>query len=461
MNYLSFSGIIIFATSIASSIFVFYSKPRTTLKLTWGLFCLSVSLWGFGLFKAFITVDYNNALFWARFLNLSALTIPLFFVHFVFLFSNKIQPKKKELSIYYIIVCVILFLAIFAPREFIPSLSPKSGFPFYPNPGLLYYVFSLIFVFLSGYGSYLLFLESKRENTIRSYQAKYILFGVTIGFLGGGSTFLEVFDLNIYPFGTSLVTIYVVLTTYAIIRYRLMDIKLVITRFGIFVFVYSVVLGIPFGLVIGLREWLMGFFGQGWFWAPMVSLLVLATAGPFIYLFIQRRAEEVLLQEQRQYQKTLRQASTGMARVKEIDKLLNLMVHIVSRTVRLEYCAIYLLDGTRGNYVLKASRGSESLRSELLKELEAESVLIKRLKEKQEIIVCEEIRQKAVDISDAHAGEMVSTIRLLGAELVVPSLDGENLIAVLVLGKKKSGEIYSPDDLLVFSILANQSALGI
>ena len=105
MNYLSLSGIVIFFASITCSGIVFCSKPKTALKNIWGLFSLAVSCWGLGLFKAYTTVDYTYALFWARFLNLSALTIPIFFLHFVFLFTEKLREKRNELVIYYLLSC--------------------------------------------------------------------------------------------------------------------------------------------------------------------------------------------------------------------------------------------------------------------------------------------------------------------------------------------------------------------
>ena len=228
MNYLSISGIVVFISSIICSGFVCLAKPRTILKTTWGLFSLSISFWGLGLFKTYTTTDYTNALFWARFLNLSALTVPVFFIHFVFLFTKRLQTKWKELIVYYVLMFITFLLAILFPKTFIPHLSPKSGYQFYPNAGAVYYMLPVIIGYLASYGSYLLYFETKNKNKTKSYQARYILFGVVIGFLGAGTAFFEVFDLKIYPFGASFVTLYVVLTTYAIIKYHLMDIKLAI-----------------------------------------------------------------------------------------------------------------------------------------------------------------------------------------------------------------------------------------
>ena len=48
-----------------------------------------------------------------------------------------------------------------------------------------------------------------------------------------------------------------------------------------------------------------------------------------------------------------------------------------------------------------------------------------------------------------------------GASVVVPSLIRERLLGFMVLGDKRSGEIYTKDDLRVFTVLANQFALAI
>ena len=123
-----------------------------------------------------------------------------------------------------------------------------------------------------------------------------------------------------------------------------MDVKLAFTRTGIFVAVYSLVLGIPFAIAFLGKEKLQFYFGDNWWLVPMVVLTILATVGPFIYLYIQKRAEEQLLKEQRRYQSTLSQASAGMGRIKDLKRLLELIVYIVTRAVRLDHSSVYIFD---------------------------------------------------------------------------------------------------------------------
>jgi len=57
--------------------------------------------------------------------------------------------------------------------------------------------------------------------------------------------------------------------------------------------------------------------------------------------------------------------------------------------------------------------------------------------------------------------QLEKIIASLEGALLVPIFIDQNLTAIIVMGKKESGKVYSEDDLGVFSILANQTALAI
>ncbi len=253
--------------------------------------------------------------------------------------------------------------------------------------------------------------------------------------------------------------LYAAISTYAIFKYHLIDIRIAITRISIFVLVYSVVLGIPFALAFGFGGQLKYLFGEIWWIVPLISSTVLATVGPFIFLYIQRRAEDKLLWEQRQYQATLRRASLGMGKIKDLQRLLDLTVHIVIKAVRIEHCAVYLLHQDAGKFIRKAFKGADTAARDIVVSLEAP--LIRYLQRQREPLVYDEVKQKSIDFKDEVLENARAVMEEMGAALVVPSFIEDNLIAFLVLGKKKSGKLYSHDDLMVFSILANQAALAI
>jgi signal transduction histidine kinase len=312
---------------------------------------------------------------------------------------------------------------------------------------------------LVAYSLFLLFQKFRSSAGIRKNQIRYLLLGMLLGFSGGITNFLPVFGINFYPFGNVTIPLYCLIVTYAILKYRLLDIRIVITRTGIFIAVYSLVLGIPFAFTIIGKIWLIGLFGENWWIAPMISLTALATGGPFIYLFIQKRAEEQLLKEQRRYQATLSQASAGMGRIKDLKRLLELIVYIVTRAVRLDHSSVYIFDQNKSKYLLGAHKRNVSM--EASTEVAPDSPLVQYLIKTKAPVVYEEIKQRVQDYNDDHLAKIEDSLKQLDAALVVPSLIEDRLLALLVMGKKKSGKLYGEDDLSVFSILANQAALAI
>lgn len=460
MDYVAISGLTTSFCGLICALFIFYSLPRTLTKKIWSIYSLSMGFWGFGLFMSFSSSTSDKALFWAKFLNTSAILIPVLFFYFALLLINKNSQYKKELFIYILISLIFFLLAIAFNNHFVKSVNAKMNFKFYPSSGLLYYFFPIQFGYLVVRTILILIKEYIKSTGLRKEQLKYVLIGSIIGFSGGGTTFPLVFNIEVYPFGVIQVPIYLSIITYAVIKYRLMDIRLAITRAGIFICVYTLILGIPFGLTAIGKDWLIKVLGPNWHWAPMLLLVLLATVGPFVYLYIQRKAEKRLLAEQHQYQHSLRQAAIGMSRIKDLKRLTNLIVYIITRTVRIKHASIYIIDKDTNKYILKATKG-ESTDNKAKTALDKNTPLIDYLKKYQDPILYEEIKQKAQNLHHKNIENVALNIEELDAELAIPCIVDNKLIAFVVLGKKRLNKIYNQDDLVVFSILGSHAALAI
>jgi len=230
MNHLAVSSILIFTTSILSLLFVIQHKPRTPLKIIWSLFNFAVTCWALCFFKFSVSDNSVSALFWVRIQNLSAIFIPLFFLHFVLLLTDFIRTKRKELKFYYFLFIIYFIVCLLFPTHFVPDISPKLTLPYYLNAGFLYYPFPFVYFITNIYGLYLLIKKYATSSLDKQMQIIYVFAGICIGMIGGGSTFLLVFDIPIYPWGIYLVPIYVITTTYAIIKHKLMNIQIIIKR---------------------------------------------------------------------------------------------------------------------------------------------------------------------------------------------------------------------------------------
>lgn len=452
MLYYPISALINAITTIVLGTIVITRNPRSALNRSFCYFSSCVAFWSFGYFLWQISNDENHALFWCRALMAGSIFIPSTFFHFSVTLIG--QYKKYFRETLFVYAGSVFFFMINFTSLFVKEVRPQLSFPYWPMAGIMFAPFFAMFVGVIIYAHMLMYKHYRSLSGLKRNQIKYIFLGTAIAFLGGSTNFPLWYGIPIPPVGNILVSVYVFLLAYSIIRYRLMDIKMAITRGGIFLCVYIPVLGIPFGL--GLK-----FLGTGLWLLPVSIMAVLAAVGPFIYLYIQRMTEAAILQEQRQYQMTLQQASLGMGQIKELGRLLKLIVHIVTRAVGIEHTKIYLLHEDSGQFTLKASRGWPAGSSGRVSVLVPDSPLVRRLKETREPVVGEAMRQDAQDDGDTEDGRIQNMVRKLDGALVVPSFMDQKLIAILVLGRKKSGKLYTQDDLAVFSILANQAALAI
>jgi signal transduction histidine kinase len=229
-----------------------------------------------------------------------------------------------------------------------------------------------------------------------------------------------------------------------------MDIRVVVTSAGLFLAVYALALGVPFYL-----------YAQGWHLLALGVAIILATAAPFIYSALQRRAEDRLLAEQRRYQATLRQASAGMGRIRDLGKVLNLIVFLLTRSVRMEHALVYLRQPDSNDFLLSAARRIRPGAGELVPRIPVGSILLARLNAQPSTLVTDELQQRAQDGRDPGLGALAQELEALRAALAVPVMVRNQLTAIIVMGPRKEGRLYNTDDLAVFTILANQVALAI
>ncbi len=441
--------------------FVLRQNFRSPVNFSFFCVCLSNGIWLFTVSFVYLSRFTETANFIYRyftFFGVAAIMPSLLF--FISSWIGSLSRRKKFIIANFVISLIFYVLAVTTDKMIAPDRMRAYFWGYYPvylPLSIPFLVFFLIQVLLSVgelYSGY-----KKELAPLKKTQKKIILIASLIGFTAPIDFLPKLINLPwLYPCGYISMFIYILLVAYAIVRYRLMNITLTITRTGIFVAVYMLVLGLPFLLLTMGKSWLMQFLGVNWWVGPLVLLTVLATAGPFIYIYLQKRAESILLREQLRYRETLRQAAREMARIHKLKKLLNLIVHIVTRTVVITHSAIYLFNEKSHKFILEASR---NLKKPQITALDEENSLIRWLKDYKEPLVHEDLRRKCEEEANPLFKALESQLRLLNAEVVVPGFLRDSLIGILILGKKRSQKLFNAEDLNTFALLANQAALAV
>lgn len=436
LRLFSFSSVFLVLTS-GVLILILLKYGKSSLHVIWGLFNFSILIWGSGLFFSSITSDYYIALKWLRIGFAGSIFISVFFFHLSTYFYSF---KKYYLYIAYGQAAIFLFWDIFAGNSFLPAAHKLFNSFYYPKlislPSLIATTIWSIWIVLGFYGLLRAYFSASGAKRM---QLAYLVVGMLIGWSGGLSYALPFFNRNFFPLGNFTVPIYSILSTYAILRHRLLDIKITFTRAGIFLLIYTLVLGLPFYL---------GYTTKSWAFSTSMAVL-LATLGPLIYRYLQKKTEDLLLAQQKHYQSLLLQAASGMVTIRKLDKLSKLIVYIIKRTVKISFAAIFLYSEQERVYKLKAIRDAGRQPIDVI--FASDDPFITHIKEKQEPFLYDEL---SFEIKDA--------LRLpLDVNLFVPSFVENNLLGFVVLGEKENHTLYSDDDMNVFRILSHQAALAI
>lgn len=431
---------------IAFFILLILKGWRDPVKRIFSFTTISVALWSVGacIFSSASQARYQLAMFGWQVGYLGCSFVPVFFSHFVLKLLNL---KKKSFIIWvYIINIIFNFFVWYDNSRFFLSDLKFVFNQFYwtdwlknKSPLWLVYYLGLNVVLLT-YVFALLLIAYKVSVGVRRNQLKYFIVGSVIAWFGAHGDYTIALGNPIYPYCNFLIAIYPAIWAYAIIKHHLLDIRVAITRTGIFLAVYTFVLGVPFW--IGYQV-----LGKGFWIVPVSITVLLATSGPLIYRALRQKAEEKILAQQKYYQRILLHAAGGMVREHNLDRLLKLIVHIVKKVVRVEFAAVFLEDRENECYRLKAVRNHHNIPENL--KFAYTHPLVELIKEKGAPLAYDEITPSVTDDFRKPV------------HLIVPSLSDKDIISFLVLGEKTDRSFYTEDDINVFRILSRQAALAI
>jgi len=244
-NDFAFLSLICFLMSSASALLILLSRQKGP-ALLWGLICLDLAVWGFGLFLCFSAPDEETSLFWALIVEYVLILLPALLFHFVVLFVDKMTFLSRTLLIYYAISLLYLAVAMIWPDSLLVEPQRRFGQFWFPKAGPLFYFFPVLFMLIVGHAIQLLLAFREGQDRTMKLKISYLLFAVTIGLIGGGSTMSLEFEVNVPPYGLISVAVIIVLATYAILRHDLLDlpetISLITARLLIYISIFAVVI---------------------------------------------------------------------------------------------------------------------------------------------------------------------------------------------------------------------------
>lgn len=218
-------------TSLISSLFgffVFINNRKLRINRLWFFTSFSISIWSLGFFGVVFSPNYSLAWFSQYFLDIGGIFVPIFFFNFI-IELLKLWDKHKKIIITSWIIGVFLVILNFTSL-FKKGMVQYMGFNYWVNPGFLYFLFPLFFLFFSVYAFILLWKNyHNNADKILKAQIKYVILAQIFGFGGGVTNFFPQL-FKIYPFGNYLIILYIIFISYAISKHHLFNVRIVATE---------------------------------------------------------------------------------------------------------------------------------------------------------------------------------------------------------------------------------------
>lgn len=160
--------------------------------------------------------------------NLSTIFIGVFITHCVLALLGKVQKKIKALSaIYAFSIFLSLFMIIF-PDHFLLASVSKMYFLNYYQAGDLYFLIAIWNIFVAIYVLLQIIAEYRTADTILRNRLYYLFTAFLLAYIFGWQAYWLVFNIEIDPaWGALMVPSFSFLFTYAVLKYDLLDIKII------------------------------------------------------------------------------------------------------------------------------------------------------------------------------------------------------------------------------------------
>ncbi len=452
MNSFAISCLVTAILTIILAFLVLGHRGRT--NRLWFLTSLAIFLWTIGLFGSVVSPNPKLAFFSQRILYIGTILLPVFFFHYIAYLTDLYKTNRHKINIVY--VFTFIFLISSFTKLFLEDIGARNSFDYWPvETGPIYPLFLVFFIIVWFYSLLILYKTTKIRGGYEKKRLQYMLYASLIGVIGGSTNFLLDFNLNFYPVGNFFVSLYAIFMAYAIIKYRLMNIRLILTRS----ILYGVLVGAVasfFSLsVLVVGETLGGNTRTSKIITYIITSLIVVIALDPVKRTWAKITDSIFYKDKIDYQAVLREAGDVVAREIDLEKLLQGLADLL--VAKLKIKGIAVLVSANDIFKLVAGTGKN-------KKISVSNEFINYLKEYPQLIIIEEAirQQENLGIGSADLfGRFVNEAEVLKTELVIPVSEQKKLTAIFLLGGKNSGDLYSSDEVNFFRLLIPQVAMAI
>lgn len=441
--------LIAFFANMGLALMTFRGQWQASGKRAFALFLVTMSLWGGLLFMMRSSSSLERAYFWDRLVVVDLAAASVFYLHFTYGF-NRLASSRWVLPLAYILFAFVAVNTAMGktltgmqmkPYGYAPVWGPAFGF-----------------FFLVVYGAILtgavnIWNASRNGGSLAlRNRANYILVGTVISLAGGVTDVLPTLGLPVYPLGIVGNVAFASLATIAMVKVRLLDIRLALRRTFAYALVAAIVGAAYFVLTLAVERAFNMRDVRSTVAFPVLFVIAAVVVIPKLNDRIQRWVDRTFFGERYSSLKALERFSEQMKDITEHQTLADSLVRLVMGATGADFVAFLEPSESGRTFRTVASVGVEE--GFELPYVPGGSVL-GRLEAHGKVHTADEVsllpEWQAVPANERRKLD-VAEVRLF-----VPVMSLGDMTGLMLVGRR-TGRSYGQEEIDMLRAVANQAA---
>jgi signal transduction histidine kinase len=430
-----------------------FRGPRTRTNFLFLAICILASFLYTYILFAFNTSSKEAALRFSRLDHFFIVYLFPLFIHFFHSYLN-ISGRKWLIRAAYIYAFILM---CFTPTPLYVKSVHKYYFGYFAKGGVMYPFFGVACLLAILYVLVLIYRSIRREiDGAHKNRLKYLFAGFGVMGLMNGLDFFTVSGYPLYPPG-NLSFIPLIVFAVGLFKHDLLDMGIIIRKS----LVYSLLtafLTCLYAMIILLANVVFKNirFSDSIYIPVLFFLLIAFIFGPFKSI-VQEFVDRIFYKKKYDYRKTIKYVSQMIVSVLDCNAVAKLLTDTVADTMLVKCCAVFM-SNTSGQPFINVSAYTKHVGFDSPPVWSQESPLVRRMKTRRGPVVKRNVSKQ---VRDADAKAVLSDLETLMAEVALPMKFKGSLNGFIVLGKKRSGDLYTQEDMDLLETLSSQSALAV
>jgi signal transduction histidine kinase len=453
MSYHWLIPLIAAVASLGLAFFVNRAGPRGDFREVFTFTAITLVFWNLIFVVLYSVTDYGLAFYLSTVVRSGAIYLFAAILHLCIVLPGR--PRHPILWNLLILDYAASFCLVIANALgwFVDHLQVFS-WGYYSVGTVLYHLFSG-FVIINFLGSFALVIYEYRTTTEprMRLQLQFWLVGLAVGLPLGLTNLFPIYGVPIYPLGNLGSAAWAAIVAYAIVRHRLMDIDVVITKGIAYAGVTVLLIGPAFAISLLLQRWAFDRIHYDFSFAMLVLLIAIGVAFPVLRSSTEAMLERSLFRQKQANRAKLTTFARSVVTILDRDRLIRELCETISDVFRLDHVQFFLLDENREKFLLAWTMGTNSR----MRAYRSDDEFVGWLAAQAEPVLKDEVKS----LGDATGPKIAVHFEENGWEVCLPLAGVGGMVGLLCLGRKQELEAYSSGDLQILGNLAAEAAIAL